>query len=57
MEYNNSAIDLYTVNAHSLEHKKCYKIVIGKEKKCVYVLKVRRDFLLRVCIKLLFHTW
>ena len=31
--YSNSAIDLYTIRAYSLEHKKCYNnVVIGKEK-------------------------
>ena len=27
---SNSAIDLYTIKAYSLEHKQCYNIVIGK---------------------------
>ena len=50
MIYSNiSAIDLYTVKAFSLAHRKCYNIVIGKEKYMFYVLQqVRRDFLLRV---------
>ena len=28
--YNNSAIDIYTIRAYSLQHKRCYNIVIGK---------------------------
>ena len=44
MIYKNSAIDPYTVKAYSLEHKKRYNIVIGKEK-CIYGLQqVRKDF-------------
>ena len=42
------AIDASTIRAFSLEHKKCYNIVIGEDK-YIYVLQpVRRDFLLRV---------
>ena len=45
---NRRAIDVvYTIEAFSLEHKKCYNVVTGKEKYIIYVLqKVRRDFLL-----------
>ena len=34
--------------AYSLEHKKCYNIVIGKDKYIYILQQVRRDFLLRV---------
>ena len=46
---NNSAIDPYTIKAYSLEHKQCYNIVIDEEK-YIYILQVRRDILLRVCV-------
>ena len=51
--YSISAIGPYTSRAYSLEHKKFYNIVIGKEKYIYVSQQVRRDFLLRV--KLLFH--
>ena len=51
--YRNSAINPYTIRAHSLEHKKCYNIVIGKDK-YIYVLQVLRGFLLRAFF-VLFH--
>ena len=45
---SNSAIDPFSIEAtYSLEHKQCYNIVIGKER-YVYILQIRRDFLLLV---------
>ena len=41
--YSNSAIDLYTIKAYSLEHTQCYNIVIGKEKYIYILQQVRRD--------------
>ena len=38
MIYNNSVIDLYTIKAYTLEHKKRYNIVIGEEK-YIYLLQ------------------
>ena len=44
--YSNTAIDLYILHVYSLEYKKCYNILVGKEKYIYIVQQVRSDFLL-----------
>ena len=51
--HRNSAIDLYAIKTFSLEHKKCYNIVIGKDKYIYILQQVRRDILC-VCVCVFF---